>query len=132
MSAVDQITDFETLLFFEKQPSALPLYESFARQLYERFSDTKRRVQKTQITFFNRHVFACVSFQRVKRKAQLPDPYLVVTLGMPFPLDSERVAVQSEPYPRRWTVHIVIGSVSEIDDELFSWISDAYSFAQTK
>ena len=111
MSTVDQIIDVETLWFFEKKPAALPIYECFAERLYERFPDTKRRVQKTQITFSNRYVFACISFQRVKRKAELPDPYLVVTLGLPFPLESDRVAVKSEPYPGRWTTHIVIGSI---------------------
>lgn len=51
MSAGDQVIDSETLLFFEKQPAALPIYECFAERLYERFPDTKPRVQKTQITF---------------------------------------------------------------------------------
>ena len=62
MSTVDPIIDVETLLFFEKQPSALSIYACFAERLYEQFPDTKRRVQKTQITFSNRYVFACISF----------------------------------------------------------------------
>ena len=132
MSTVGSVIDIETLLFFEKQPSALPIYERFAERLYERFPDTKRRVQKTQITFSNRCVFACISFQRVKRKAELPDPYLVVTLGLPFPLESDRVAVKSEPYPGRWTTHIVIGSMSEVDGELLDWVRQAYSFSERK
>ncbi len=132
MSPVDPVIDVETLLFFEKQPSALSIYECFAERLYERFPDTKRSVQKTQITFSKRHVFACISFQRVKRKAELPDPYLVVTLGLPFPLESDRVAVKTEPYPGRWTTHFVIGSMSEVDDELLDWVRQAYSFSERK
>ncbi len=132
MSSVNQAIDGETLLFFDKQPSALPIYEYFAARLYEQFPDTKRRVQKTQITFCNRCVFACISFQRVKRKAELPDPYLVLTLGLPYPLESDRVAVKSEPYPGRWTTHIVIGSISEVDDELLAWIGQAYLFSEMK
>ena len=68
----------------------------------------------------------------MKRKAELPDPYLVVTLGLPFPLESDRVAVNSEPYPGRWTTHIVIGSMSEVDDELFDWVRQAYAFSEIK
>ena len=132
MSTENYAIDGETLLFFDKQPSALSLYECFAAKLYRRFPDTKRRVQKTQITFSNRYVFACVSFQRVKRKAELPDPYLVVSLGLPFPLESDRVVVKSEPYPGRWTTHIVVGSREEVDDELLSWVSQAYSFSERK
>ena len=104
----------ETKQFFQHNQRVLPLFEAFEEKLYERFPETSKRVQKTQITYFNSHVFACVSLIRVLRKSALPDPYLVITLGLPQPLNSERVAVQVEPYPGRWTVHIVIGSEAEI------------------
>ncbi len=119
-------------MFFDKHPAALPMYEAFARELFERFPATSLRVQKTQITFSNRHVYACVSFASVKRKAELPDPFLVITLGLPYPLDSSRVAVKTQPYPGRWTTHFAIGSVAELDDELFGWVKQAYAFAENK
>lgn len=122
----------DVLAFFEGHEDALPLYEAFETCLHGLYPDAGRRVQKTQITFFNRHVFACVSFARVKRKAELPNPYLVVTLGLPHPLESERVAVLSEPYPGRWTTHIVIGSFEDVDDDLLSWLGEAYAFAESK
>ncbi|MDO5107061.1 MAG: DUF5655 domain-containing protein [Coriobacteriaceae bacterium] len=124
--------DADTLRFFDGREEALPLYEAFEERLCERFPEAGKRVQKTQITFFNRHVFACVSFARVLRKAELPDPYIVVTLGLSHPLDSERVAVKVEPYPGRWTTHLVIGDVGEIDDELLGWLDEAYAFAEAK
>ena len=110
----------------------MPLFEAFAEKLYGLYPATKMRVQKTQITFSNRHVFACVSFLRVKRKAELPDPYLVVTLGLSFPLASRRVAAKTEAYPGRWTTHIVIGTPSEIDIELMEWVRLAYDFSESK
>ena len=100
--------DAETLLFFSGHEEVLPLYERFEELLRSSFPEANKRVQKTQITFFNRHVFACVSFTRVKKKSELPDGYLVVTLGLPAPLDSERISVKSEPYPGRWTHHMFI------------------------
>ncbi|WP_330397617.1 DUF5655 domain-containing protein [Acutalibacter muris] len=86
----------------------------------------------TQITFSNRRVFACVSLMRVKRKAELPDPYIVVTLGLPYPLESRRVAAKTEPYPGRWTTHFVIGSTGELDQEFFAWVREAYDFSAAK
>ena len=106
--------DTDAMLFFDPHPAA------------------EMRVQKTQITFSNRHVFACVSFLRVKKKAELPDPYLVVTLGLSFPLASHRVAAKTEAYPGRWTTHIVIGTPSEIDSELMEWVRLAYDFSESK
>ncbi len=124
--------DAATLQFFEQQPEALPLYEAFADAVIRQYPDTKVKVQKSQISFSNRYMFACVSFARVKKKKELPDPYLVVTLGMSYPLESSRVAVKTEPYPGRWTTHIVLGDEKEVDGELLKWVAEAYDFANTK
>lgn len=125
-------TKQDTLMFFDNHPTAVPLYEAFEAKLLEIFPLTTIRVQKTQITFSNRHVYACVSFQRVRKKADLPDSYIVITLGLPYPLESDRVAVKTEPYPGRWTTHIVVGAIEELDDELFVWIRQAYNFSESK
>ena len=122
----------DILLFFNQHQTALPLYEVFAGKVVTQFPDSKIKVQKTQITFSNRHVYACVSFLRVKKKAELPDNYFVLTLGLPYPLESGRVAVKTEPYPGRWTTHIVISKLSDLDEELFAWVEQAYEFSEKK
>ena len=124
--------DTDTLMFFDRHLDVLPLYRVFEELLFASFPVVNKRVQKTQITFSNRHVFACASFARVKRKTELPMRYMVITLGLPAPLDSERVAVKTEPYPGRWTHHIVISTPEELDEELLSWIKTAYAFAEAK
>lgn len=122
----------DELLFFDQHMAAIPLYETFAGELLRRFPETSMRVQKSQITFSNRHVYACVSFARVRKKAELPETYMVVTLGLPYPLDSDRVAVKTEPYPGRWTTHFVVGDASELDEEFWAWADQAYEFALNK
>ena len=124
--------DMDTQMFFWEHQDAVELYRYLEELLYEIFPAVNKRVQKTQITFFNKHVFACVSFARVKRKAELPEGYLVLTLGLPYPLDSERLAVKTEPYPGRWTHHFVISEKEELDDEMITWIREAYAFAELK
>ena len=124
--------DADTLMFFDQHMDILPLYQAFEEVLFDSFPVVNKRVQKTQITFYNRHVFACVSFARVKRKAELPMRYMVITLGLPAPLDSERVAVKTEPYPGRWTHHFVVSTAEELDEEMLSWIKTAYTFADAK
>ncbi len=125
-------TDTDTLLFFNDRPAALPLFSALESELLRRFPETKKRVQKTQITYYTRFVFACVSFARVRRKAELPETWLTLTLGLPFPLESERVAVKTEVRPGRWTTHIVIGAEEELDEELFAWIRQARDFSERK
>ena len=124
--------DADTLMFFDQHMDVLPLYQAFEEILFDSFSVVNKRVQKTQITFSNRHVFACVSFARVKRKNELPMRFIVITLGLPAPLDSERIVVKTEPYPGRWTHHIVVSTPEELDEELLSWVREAYDFAAVK
>lgn len=69
---------------------------------------------------------------KVKKKSELSEDYFVLTLGLSAPLESDRVAAKTEPYPGRWTTHFVISSPSALDEELFDWIEQAYQFAQEK
>ncbi len=124
--------DADVLLFFEGRAKARETYGALERFLYGAFPDVRRRVQKTQITFSNRHVFACASFARVKRKAELPDGYLVLTLGLPAPLETDRAAVRTEPYPGRWTHHFVLSGPGDLDADMRAWIAQSYAFADSK
>ena len=67
------VLDDDTLLFFSGHLDALGLYQALETWLYEAFPHVEKRVMKTQISFYNRHLFACVSFTQVKRKAELPE-----------------------------------------------------------
>lgn len=62
----------------------------------------------------------------------MPEDYFVLTLGLSALLESDRVAAKTEPYPGRWTTHFVISNPSDLDEELFDWIEQAYLFAQAK
>ena len=128
---MDGVTSDEKL-FFGQHATVFPLYELFRQRLLAAFPDTRVKVQKTQISYYNRHLFACASFLRVRRKAEPPDAYFVLTLGLPSPLGSPRVAAKTEPYPGRWTTHLVVSDPADLDDELFAWIAQAYDFAQSK
>ena len=46
------------------------------------------KVQKSQISYYNRRLYACVSFLKVKKKAELPEDYFVLTPGLSAPLES--------------------------------------------
>ena len=122
--------ELDSLLFFNAQPDALPLFLALEEKLFARFPEARKRVQKTQITYYHKHVFACVSFARVRRKAELPRPWLTLTLGLPYPLASDRVAVKTEVRPGRWTMHLVLGSEEELDEELMGWLEEAYAFSE--
>ena len=122
----------DELLFFDIHPLALPLYEQLRGRNLDSVPSARIDVKKTQISFFNRYMFAAVSFTPVRRAKNRPDPFLTVTFGLPCRKDSARIDVATEPYPNRWTHHVMIGSVEEVDDELLLWIREAAEFAANK
>ena len=125
-------SELDEALFFDAVPGAYPIYRAFKDAVLKAYPDAQLRVQKTQITFTNPRVFACASLLRAKRKAELPNPWLTVTLGLPYRLESPRAAICTQAYPGRWTTHIVVGFPEDIDDELLRWIDEAYDFAAGK
>lgn len=122
----------DVLFFFEKKPEALPLYETLEQRILSEISGVSVKVQKTQISFANRHNFAFVSFLPVCKAKERPEIYLVVSFGLNYKVESSRIQVATEPYPNRWTHHMMISSAEEIDDELMGWIREAGAFSAGK
>ena len=121
----------DILFFFESHPVERELYQALFSQLDRMFPEGSVRVQKTQISFYGRHLFAAASLP-VRRKKGWPAQCLVVTIGLPCPLTSPRAVVSTEPYPGRWTNHVLLSRAEEIDGELLQWLQEAYAFAQSK
>ena len=115
--------------FFEKSPGALRLYQTLEQKLQEILPDMTRKVGKSQISFYLGHQFGCASLLAVRKKREMPSPYLTVTFGLSYPLEHPRIAAKTEPYPNRWTHHVVVGSLEEIDQQLLEWLVEAAEFA---
>lgn len=122
----------DILLFFDKHPEALPLYEALEERILAEIRDVKIKVQKTQITFSNKRNFAFVSFLPVRKAGERPDIYIAVTFGLSYRKESPRIDAATEPYPNRWTHHMLISRAEEIDDELMGWIEEAAVFSAGK
>lgn len=122
----------EIVYFFDQHMDALPIYEYLENQILRHVPDAKIKVSKTQISFSLKHGFAFVSFNPCRKAANRPKVWLTVTFGLGYRKESPRIDIATEPYPNRWTHHVMIGSVEEIDDELLSWIYEAAEFALTK
>ena len=122
----------DELFFFNEKPAALPLYEAFAQRIFAVIDNVTVKVQKTQISFSNKHNFAFVSFLPARKAKDRPKTYITVTFGLRYKKESPRIDAASEPYPNRWTHHMLIASEEEIDDELMGWIKEAAEFSASK
>ena len=121
----------DLLFYFNAHPAELALYQALFQQLDAMFPEGSVKVQRSQISFYGRHLFAAVSLP-VRRKKGWPKECLLVTIGLSRPLHSPRAAEKTEPYPGRWTNHVLLLRPEEIDSELLGWLEEAWDFAQSK
>ncbi len=123
--------DPNIFMLFEKMPGTFLIYEELERRIFERFSDVTIMVKTTQVSFYNTHAFAWAWPPFRKRKGW-PDVYMLVTFGLDYQLVHPRIAESVEPYPNRWTHHVIVQRPDEIDDELMDWIAKSYQFSLRK
>ena len=114
-------------LFFAGKPDEAALYTVFRSRLLAEVGEVQIKVSKTQITFAGKYGFAFVSHPRWKK-----DQGILVSFGLFHRQESDRIQYASEPYPNRWTHHMLVQTPEEIDDELMGWLQEAYWFANTK
>ena len=124
--------DNDVLFFFGDRVDALPIYERLENAILTRIPDVKIKAAKTQITFANRRGFAFVSFNPCRRAKDRPAVWMTVTFGLGCRKESPRIDVATQPYPGRWTHHVMVGTPDEIDEELLGWILEAAAFSDTK
>ena len=124
--------DTEILFFFNEHMEALPLYQRLETLILEQIPDVRIKVSKTQIGFFNKRGFAFVSFNPCRRAKDRPETWMTVTFGLAFRVDDPRIDVVTEPYPNRWTHHVTVSRVEDMDGQLLGWIREAAVFAASK
>ena len=121
----------DVLFFFDGKPLELALYQTLFRSLETAFPEASVRVQKTQISFYGRHLFAAVSLP-VRRRKGWPEHCIVVTIGLSHRLEAPRMDVAVGPSPNRWPHHVLVSGEEQIDGELLDWLKEAWAFSENK
>ena len=124
--------DAEILFFFSEHMDALPLYQRLEALILEQIPDVRIKASKTQIGFFNKRGFAFVSFNPCRRAKDRPETWMTVTFGLAFRVDDPRIDVATEPYPNRWTHHVMVSRAEDMDGQLLGWIREAAAFSESK
>ncbi len=117
--------------YFAGHPRERILYDTLFQAMEAAFPEARVKVQKSQISFYGRHLFAAASLP-VRRKKDWPEHCLLVTFGLGVRVEDTRIAVAVEPYPNRWTHHVVVSRPEELDDQLLDWLKAAWHFSQQK
>ena len=121
----------DVLRYFSASPTEQALYEMLVRQMDTCMPEASVKVQKSQISFYDRHLFAAASIP-LRRKKNWPNTCLLVTFGLSHRVEDPRISVAVEPYPNRWTHHVLISESDQIDAQLMAWLEEARTFARSK
>ncbi len=119
----------EVLEFFREHLDALPLYEELEARILTAVPAATIKVCKTQVSFSTKRGFAFVSFLPCRKAKERPQTWLTLSFGQRQRVQSPRIDVATEPYPNRWTHHVMLTQIEELDDELMGWIQDAAAAA---
>jgi len=112
--------------FFAGQQEAKLIFESL-RSALDDIGKTEFRVTKSQVAFCQRRAFAW---------AWMPGTYLrgrhaplVLTISLRRRHPSTRWKEIVEPRPGRFTHHLELHSTTDIDDEVRTWLQEAWADA---
>ena len=119
----------DVLALLGGDPGRLAIFEAFEAAVLS-CGESAMRVSKTQISWGSPYLFAMLSLPR--RAADRRSGALLATLGLNRRLDSPRVLQAVEPYPGRWTHHLLLTRPEEVDGELRAWLAEARAFALAK
>ena len=112
--------------FFSNQPLSRQLFEAVHAAI-EQVGEAEMRVSKSQVAFRRKRTFAAVWMpeQYLHRKAAP----LVITFSFPHRDPSPRWKEIVEPAPGRFTHHLELWAVEDVDEEVVGWLRQAWAAA---
>jgi hypothetical protein len=114
--------------FFDREPEVLPIFNALSKAIIQRHPGTQVLVQKSQVSFRDPRPF-CAAWLPIRRDIKRrPDHYLVVSFGLDREIVHPRLVDTVEPYPGRWTHHVILATPADIDRDLMDWIDLAHAW----
>ena len=121
----------DVFMLFEQYPGAFDLYEALETRIVSQYPDVTIRGQATQVTFSNTHGFLW-AWPPNRRRKGWPKVFLGVTFGLAYRKEHARIVQSVEPYPNRWTHHVLVERIEDIDEQLMDWIDESHGFSLAK
>ena len=110
----------EVLAFLGGAPGPISLFEAWEEAVLA-CGESTMKVSKTQISWGNPLQFAVLSQPR--RAAQRRTGALLATLGLGRRVEHPHILQAVEPYPGRWTHHLLLTAPEDVDGLLAAWLA---------
>lgn len=126
----DEMTNKEIEVFFAGKPEAKALFMAVERKI-QAIGPAIIKVSKTQISFATRTQFAWV-WMPLPTDRKRPLHSLVLSFGCGRRIVNDQIVEAIEPYPGRWTHHVIIAEAADLTSAVDAWIREAYRFSETR
>ena len=124
---LDEVQQAEAF-FFHRRPETVPTARAFLLGALERWPSTQAVTQKSQVGLRDPRPY-CALWPPLHGRLKHRKPQdLVLSLFLNCPLPSRRVTLAVEPYPGRWTNHLLLSSPEDLDEVLWDWVAQAHQF----
>lgn len=122
----------EILGFLGGDPRRIALFEAVEAAI-SALGDCGLSVAKTQLSWGNPYKFAFLSKPpRSLVRQGRPEDCLLLSFGLDHREEHPRIAAAANPYPDRWTHHVVLSEPGDVDQTVKNWLENAYFFAKNK
>lgn len=114
-------------MLFAGRPASLKLFR-MVRKYLQSLDSVQMSVGKTQVSFGTSRKFAWVWLPQkwVKKR---PDNSITLAFSLPKHVKHKRIEAAVEPYPKRWTHHVIIEKESDLDERVKSWLLKAFKYS---
>ena len=112
--------------FAANDPEVLSILRPLLLGALDRWPEVQIVTQKSQVGLSDPRPFCAMYPPRAAKDRKTHA--LGFSLFLPRPVDSPRIAMTVEPYPGRWTNHMVLSSPEDLDEELWQWMAEARRF----
>lgn len=113
--------------YFYGYPKQANLFEKI-KNMIESIGPVKIETMKSGISFATRYKFAWVWLPQ-KYDLKQPEGSLVLSFGLDRRITHAKIKEVVNPYPHRWTHHVVVKGPTDLDDTVREWLAEAYRFS---
>ncbi len=113
--------------YFAGYPQQMILFEAIQTMIIS-IGPVKVEAMKSGINFGTSRKFAWVWLPQ-KYDLKQPEGSLVLSFGLDRMIQDPKIKQVVNPYPNRWTHHVVISAISDLDESLRDWLNEAYRFS---
>lgn len=124
---MDSVLYEEVKRFFAGKSIQMELFLAVMDKI-QAIAPVKIQVMKSQISFAGRYKFAWVWLPPAWAKNR-PKDSIVLTFGLNHQIEHERIEKAANPYPGRWTHHLIIEKESDLDALVNEWLTKSYAFS---